>query len=184
VVSPRRSRCRPARCAAAPSFAAVRLSGCGGFHARLGVRRPPAADDPTITAGALHATSARWIRSPGCARETRIRNDFVHKLSIELANSHGLIVVEDLWIKNMTRSAKGTLAEPGVNVAQKRRLNRSILAQGWGELHRQLAYKTGWYGSELAVVPASYTSQTCSACGVVDARSRATATALHGLRPC
>jgi putative transposase len=89
-----------------------------------------------------------------------------------LANSHGLIVIEDLRIKNMTGSAKGTLAQPGVNVAQKRGLNRSILAQGWGELHRQLAYKTGWYGSQLAVVPASYTSQTCSARGVVDARSR------------
>jgi|SRR5450631_4270387 putative transposase len=78
------------------------------------------------------------------ARETRIRNDFLHKLSTELANSHGLIVIEDLRIKNLTGSAKGTLAEPGVNVAQKRGLNHSILAQGWGELHRQLAYKTGW----------------------------------------
>jgi len=92
----------------------------GGFHARLGVRRPPAGTVPTITAGALHATSARWTRSAGCARETRIRNDFVHKLSIELANSHGLIVIEDLRIKNLTRSAKGTLAQPRVNVAQKR----------------------------------------------------------------
>ena len=54
------------------------------------------------------------------AREIRIRNDFVHKLSIELANSHGLIVIEDLRIKNLTRSAKGTLAQPRVNVAQKR----------------------------------------------------------------
>ena len=145
----------------------------GGFHARLGVRRPPAADDPTIGGVVRGAIGARWTRSAGCARETRIRNDFVHKLSIELANSHGLIVIEDLRIKNLTGSAKGTLAQPGVNVAQKRGLNRSILAQGWGELHRQLAYKTGWYGSELAVVPASYTSQTCSACGAVRAESRA-----------
>lgn len=105
-------------------------------------------------------------------RETRIRNDFLHKLSTELATSHSVIVIEDLRIKNMTGSAKGTLAQPGVNVAQKRGLNRSILAQGWGELHRQLAYKTGWYGSQLAVVPASYTSQTCSTCGVLEPRSR------------
>ncbi len=81
-------------------------------------------------------------------------------------------MIEDLRIKNMTGAAKGTLAKPGVSVAQKRGLNGSILAQGWGELHRQLAYKTGWYGSQLAVVPASYTSQTCSACGVLDPRSR------------
>jgi len=107
-----------------------------------------------------------------CARETRIRNDFLHKLSTELATWHSLIAIENLQVKNMTRSAKGTLAQPGTGVAQKRGLNRSILAQGWGELHRQLAYKTGWYGSRLAVVPAACTSQTCSACGAVDARSR------------
>jgi len=87
---------------------------------KAGRQETAAGTVPTITAGALHATSARWIRSPGCARETRIRNDFLHKLSTELANSHGLIVIEDLRIKNLTGSAKGTLAQPGVNVAQKR----------------------------------------------------------------
>ena len=60
------------------------------------------------------------VKDSSVWRETRIRNDFVHKLSIELANSHGLIVIEDLRIKNLTGSAKGTLAQPGVNVAQKR----------------------------------------------------------------
>ena len=96
----------------------------------------------------------------------------MHKLSSELAASHGLIVIEDLRVRNMTRSAKGTLAEPGVNVNPKTGLNRSILAQGWGELRRHLQYKTVWYGSQLAEVPAQHSSQTCSACGVVHAESR------------
>jgi putative transposase len=72
----------------------------------------------------------------------------------------------------MTRSARGTLAAPGTRVRQKAALNRSILNQGWGELDRQFAYKTGWYGSQLVKVPAQRTSQTCSACGVVDPESR------------
>ena len=106
------------------------------------------------------------------ARGARIRNDWLHELSTELASQHGLVAIEDLRIRNMTRSAKGTRAGPGVNVRQKAGLNRQILAQGWGELSRQLQYKTSWYGSELAEVPARHSSQTCSACGVVDPESR------------
>ena len=106
------------------------------------------------------------------AREARIRYGWLHKLSTELATSHGMIAIEDLRVRNMTRSAKGTLAEPGVKVNAKTGLNRSVLAQGWGELRRQLQYKTVWYGSQLAEVPAQHSSQTCSACGVVHAESR------------
>jgi putative transposase len=106
------------------------------------------------------------------AHEARIRADFLHKLSTELAKSHGLVAIEELNVKSMTRSAARTLAEPGERVVQKRGLNRAVLAQGWGELHRQLSYKTSWYGSTLTPVPAAYSSQTCSVCKVVDARSR------------
>jgi putative transposase len=72
----------------------------------------------------------------------------------------------------MTRSASGTLAEPGTGVAQKAGLNRAILAQGWGELTRQLAYKCGRAGGELVEVPAPNSSQDCARCGTVDPRSR------------
>lgn len=65
--SPRRSRCQPASCSTAPTFAPGRPNGCGGCGARPGIRRPPAGTVPTVSAGALHATSARWIRSPGFA---------------------------------------------------------------------------------------------------------------------
>ncbi|MGI8730247.1 MAG: RNA-guided endonuclease InsQ/TnpB family protein [Solirubrobacteraceae bacterium] len=106
------------------------------------------------------------------ARETRIRKDFLHKLSTDLAKNHGLVAIEDLRVANMTRSAKGSIQQPGINVAQKRGLNRAILRQGWGDLERMLDYKTAAAGGTLVKVPASYTSQTCSACGVVDSESR------------
>jgi putative transposase len=75
-------------------------------------------------------------------------------------------------VKAMTASARGTVEQPGSNVRQKAGLNREILERGWGELHRQLAYKAVWYGSQLVQVPAAYSSQTCSACGVIDSRAR------------
>jgi putative transposase len=72
----------------------------------------------------------------------------------------------------MTRSARGSLEQPGRNVRAKSSLNREILERGWGDLHRQLQYKCGWYGSRLVAVDARYTSQTCSVCGTTDGRSR------------
>lgn len=110
------------------------------------------------------------------AREARIRRDFLHKLTADLAKNHGLVAIEALRVKNLTRSAKGTIEVPGVNVAQKRGLNRAILRQGWGQLAELLAYKTARAGGALVKVGAAYTSQTCAECGVVDRASR------HGAR--
>ena len=95
-----------------------------------------------------------------------------HHITTEIVRNHGLIAVEDTAILNMTRSAKGTLENPGRNVAQKRGLNRSILSQRWGAIGKKLEYKSCWYGRQFVRVPAQYTSQTCPACGNVDARNR------------
>jgi len=103
---------------------------------------------------------------------TNIRKDNLHKLSHNVTKSHSVVVLENLKIKNMSKSASGTLEEPGKNVAQKRGLNRSILRQGWGEFERQLAYKLNWSGGELIKVPAHYTSQTCPECGHVAKENR------------
>ena len=80
-----------------------------------------------------------------------------------------MIRVEALDITAMTRSAKGTIAEPGRNVAAKAGLNRGILRSGWGLLVRRLEDKAP--GRVEKVNPA-YTSQRCSACGHVDRDSR------------
>src|SRR5207302_2833112 len=74
----------------------------------------------------------------------RIRNrraDFHHKTARALVRECDVIALEDLRIGNMTRSASGTLDEPGVNVAAKSGLNRSILDAGWGQFTSILAGK-------------------------------------------
>ncbi|NED52266.1 transposase, partial [Micromonospora aurantiaca] len=62
------------------------------------------------------------------ARETDRRKDWVEKTTTDLARRFDVIAVEDLNVAAMTRSAKGTLEAPGVNVRQKAGLNRGILA--------------------------------------------------------
>lgn len=106
------------------------------------------------------------------ARMARIRTDWCHRTSTDIARRFGVVAIEDLKIKNMTASAAGTIEAPGRNVRQKAGLNRSILEQSWGRFAQMLDYKLTERGGTLISVPAAYTSQTCASCGVVDARSR------------
>jgi transposase len=103
------------------------------------------------------------------ARETDRRRDWVEKTSTRLAREFDVIRVEDLNVRGMTRSAKGTSDKPGRNVRAKAGLNREILRSGWGLLVRRLEDKA--VGRVEKIKPA-YTSQRCSACGHVDGRSR------------
>ena len=98
----------------------------------------------------------------------RKRDDATHQASRTLADTAHTVVVEDLNIKGMTQSAKGTKEEPGTNVKAKAGLNRAILASGWGQLERKLAYKAG----HVVKVDPAYTSQTCSRCGHVGKANR------------
>jgi putative transposase len=100
------------------------------------------------------------------------RKDFIHKQTTVIANNHGLVVVEALKVKNISTTAKGTLAIPGRRVKQKSGLNRAILDQGWGMFRTMLGWKLAERGGLLIEVPAAYTSQACAECGVIDALSR------------
>ena len=102
------------------------------------------------------------------------RNDFLHKTTTAISKNHALVVMEDLKVRNMSRSAAGTLEAPGKNVRAKAALNKSILDQGWFEFRRQLEYKLNWLGGKLVIVPPQYTSQTCSQCGCTDKQNRQT----------
>ena len=82
-----------------------------------------------------------------------------------MSKNHAMIVIEDLKVKQLSASAKGNEACPGVNVRAKSGLNRAILDQGWFEARRQLTYKQQWLGGQLVVVNPRYTSQRCSRCG-------------------
>ncbi len=103
------------------------------------------------------------------ARQTDRRKDWAEKASTDLARRFDVIHVENLDVKSMTRSARGTAEAPGRNVRQKAGLNRGILASGWGLLVRRLEDKAP--GRVQKIIPA-FTSQRCSACGHVDAKSR------------
>ena len=102
-------------------------------------------------------------------RESDRRKDWVEKASTSLARRFDLIRVENLKVKNMTRSAKGTPQDPGRNVRAKAGLIRGILRSGWGLLVRRLEEKAP--GRVERIKPA-FTSQRCSACGQVDGKSR------------
>ena len=103
-----------------------------------------------------------------------VRHDFLHKQSSFIVNNHAMIVIEDLKISNMSRSAKGTLEDPGRNVAQKSGLNRSILDQGWGKFRTLLEYKMEWLGGWVIPVNPKHTSQTCPKCHHVSQDNRKT----------
>ena len=81
------------------------------------------------------------------------RKDALNKATTHLARTKQVIVIEDLNVSGMIRN---------------RRLSRAIADMGWGEFHRQLAYKCQWYGSKLVVADRFFPStKTCSGCGEV-----------------
>jgi putative transposase len=92
-------------------------------------------------------------------RIASIRGHHLRVLTTGLAKTHGEIVVEGL-------DAAGMLRQKGLAGARARR--RGLSDSALGETRRQLAYKTGWYGSRLIVADRWYpSSKTCHACGHV-----------------
>ena len=105
-------------------------------------------------------------------READIRKDFCHKFSHQIATTRAVVCVEDLNLKGMTKSAKGTIENPGKNVAAKRGLNREVRRLGLGLLVNFLEYKCEKYGSTLVKVDPRFTSQTCNECGCISRKNR------------
>lgn len=99
------------------------------------------------------------------SRIANIRRDHLHKVSTTISKNHAMIVIEDLKVANMSKSAAGTINQHGHNVRAKSGLNRSILDQGWYELRRQLEYKQLWRGGQVLAINPAYTSQKCACCG-------------------
>lgn len=123
--------------------------------------------------------SSNWKRAK--ARVQRIharignaRRDFLHKTTTAISQNHAMVCIEDLQVRNMSRSAAGTAEAPGKNVRAKSGLNKAILDQGWFEFRRQLDYKLAWNGGWLVAVPPHNTSRTCPCCGHVSVDNRKT----------
>lgn len=100
------------------------------------------------------------------------RADFNAQTAHILTRRYGTVVLEDLKTRNMTASAAGTHEAPGCRVAQKRGLNRAILGKGWYGLELALRDAARYSGTTIIKANPAYTSQTCSICGSVDAKSR------------
>jgi putative transposase len=93
----------------------------------------------------------------------------VEQTSTRLAVDFDVIRVEELKIKNMVRSARGTIAAPGKNVRAKAGLNHSIHAAGWGLLVTRLEQKAP---GRVEKTDPAVTSQICHACGHCAAENR------------
>ena len=123
--------------------------------------------------------SSNWKKAKARVQKihTRIANarrDFLHKATTTISKNHAIVCIEDLQVRNMSKSAAGNSDSPGRNVKAKSGLNKSILDQGWFEFRRQLEYKQVWLGGDVLAVPARNTSRTCPACGHVSADNRQT----------
>jgi putative transposase len=121
--------------------------------------------------------SANWRKAKERVRRlhagiANARRDFLHKASTAICNNHALVCIEDLRVRQMSKSAAGSRDQPGRNVRAKSGLNKAILDQGWHEFRRQLTYKAAWQGGTLVAVPPQYTSRTCPCCGHVSADNR------------
>jgi putative transposase len=107
--------------------------------------------------------SNRWRKANAARnrvhhRTVNLRRDAIHKLTTALAREYGSIVVEDLNVAWMVKN---------------RRLARVIFDAGFGEIRRQLTYKTAWNGGTLIVADRWFpSSKTCSRCGVVKTKLR------------
>ena len=102
------------------------------------------------------------------------RRDYIHKETTKIAKNHGLVVLEDLRVKAMSKSARGTVENPGRMVKQKSGLNRVILDASWGEFRQQLEYKVDWAGGIVVAVDPKNTSRKCPVCGYTAKENRRT----------
>ena len=97
-------------------------------------------------------------------REANARSTHLHQLSAALTRRYSTIFIEDLAIRNMMRSARGSVELPGRRVAQKSGLNRSIGDAAWGRFVSFLVYKAERAGGQVIRVNPNNTSNLCSRC--------------------
>ena len=103
-----------------------------------------------------------------------IRQDFMKKTAHAIAQKFGWVAMENLKLKNMTKSAKGTVEEPGKNVKAKSGLNRSLARVAPYAMREAIHWALFKAGGKLILVDPRYTSQTCPKCGFTCAANRPT----------
>lgn len=153
----------------------------GTFYAPLNIFRSLAAKLKRLQRQLAHKekNSSNWKKHKRKITKLHIkiansRLDYLHKISSTISKNHAVVMLEDLQVSNMSKSAKGTVEQSGKNVRAKSGLNKSILDQGWHEFVRQLGYKLDWAGGRLVLVNPRNTSRCCPNCGHTSAENRKT----------
>ena len=107
-----------------------------------------------------------------------VRKDVIHKATRDLVSDpdRTLFVVEDLKVKNMTRSPEPKKDESGRNVRNGARakagLNWAILSSCWGLFVVLLSYKARRSGKLVIKVSPQFSSQECARCGHIHPDNR------------
>ena len=115
--------------------------------------------------------SQKWKKAKAKVTQIHIkignaRKDYLHQASAAISQNHAIVCIEDLQIRNMSKSSKGNAETHGKQVKQKSGLNRAILDQGWGEFRRQLDDKLAWRGGQVSAEHRCTQAQfACIACG-------------------
>ena len=89
-------------------------------------------------------------------RIANIRNDFLPQTTTAISQNHAVVVIEDLKVRNLSKSAAGTKENPGRSVKQKSGLNWSISGSGVEGMAPPAGIQTGvagWTGAGRSPTP-------------------------------
>lgn len=124
------------------------------------------------TKGSSNRVKAKHRVSKSYQSERQYRRNWVEQSSNIIAKNFHTICIENLKLANMTRSCKGTIEEPGVNVSAKSGLNRELLRIGIGKFYTRVEDKAYKYGGIVVRVPPQNTSRACNECGCISKLNR------------
>lgn len=96
----------------------------------------------------------------------------MRKTAAAVVRAADIVVFEDLRVRQMSKSAKGTPENPGCNVSQKSALNREILDKGWGMFRIFVTELANRQGKRVLLVNPRNTSRECAACGHTEPQNR------------
>jgi len=94
------------------------------------------------------------------------RRDQLHKTALRLVRDNQAIGIEDLSVRDMTASNRGTITNPGHNVQRRSNQNRRNLDVGYRMLRTMIEYKADWHDRTVVPVDRYYpSSKICSTTG-------------------
>ncbi len=133
--------------------------------------------------------SAGWLTTQkriarAHARVSNLRRNHLHHATAALASGYEIIGIEHLNVRGMMAAPKPRQNDAGGfdpnGRAAKSGLARSVGDASFGELLRQLTYKTSWAGGHTVQADMFFpSSKTCSGCGAVKTKLPLSARVYH-----